>query len=566
MRLGSLLIAGLSASIIWTAAGCGLMNSLLGREQNPNQWLQQNQARIFEEQDVPDPEVEPFTHFAAGQLFEEQKKIPRAILQYRKAIDLNPKFIGAHNRLAICLDKIGQHAEAESTLRRAIKLNPKLAYLRNNLAFSLMAQKRWGDSERELRAVLQLKPNYQRARVNLGIVMSKLARREEAFQQFQMVLGDARAHYNIGLLDKSGGRYAQAAESFRDAIALEPNFKAAKIQLEKLRKIASVAPRELERQTAHVAPSLSAVATPVPPRQPPPVQTIRVAVEEQQDHEQQIVAAKLPTTPLPSEFPEQEDAVVETGVAPQAEPNISQMSIERATDTIGAGEIENHEPDFSWEVANVSARTPDAPVDRPIPAAKIEIPVTKTTVQAPAVALATPIPVQPQRFDPVPTAPPAESPEPTHREIEASTVPFLVYEEPCEVRDVRYSAAQPRYQHIPCVEDELVDQFLLGESGFDMTPNLATSVPQPALATNMDDHDAAARDKSDAWTPAEWRRFAREHHLASDGSNLPSVLMRLRGNWGKQWGPLHRPTVASAPAPTMPNPAAEIERSVTRAP
>lgn len=53
MKASSLLIAGLAASIICTAGGCGVVNSLLGREQNTNQWLQQNQSRIFQEKDVP---------------------------------------------------------------------------------------------------------------------------------------------------------------------------------------------------------------------------------------------------------------------------------------------------------------------------------------------------------------------------------------------------------------------------------------------------------------------------------------------------------------------------------
>lgn len=567
MKVGPLLIAGLAASIIGTAGGCGVVNSLLGREQSTNQWLQQNQARIFQEEDVPDPEIQPFTHFAAGQLLEGKKQIHRAIIQYRKALDLNPKFIGAHNRLAICLDKIGQHTEAERALRQAIKVDPKLAYLRNNLAFSLMAQRRWRDSERELRAALQLKPDYQRARVNLGIVMSRLARRDEAFQQFQMVLGDARAHYNIGLLDKAAGRYAQAAESFRNAIALEPNLTVAKIQLEKLRAIVVTAvPQELERQAGHVAPSRSVVATQVPLRQPPPVQTVRVAVHTQHDEEQDAVAAKSPTISLPRESHEQDDAVVETAVAAQAEPDISGMSIGRSEDPIFADEMEDNGADFSWEVADVSATVEGAVSDSPAPAAAVELPAPKTVAEVPTVVAVTTSPVQAQRSDPVPTAPAAETREPTHREIEAASLPFFTYEEPCEVRDVRRFAPRPERQITPCAEHELIDQFVLGESGFDLTPNLATSVPQPPLPANTDGHHAAARDKSYTWTVDEWRRFARGHHLATDGSNLPSVLMRLQGDLAKKWRPLHQPTGRSASAPTMPNPAAEIEWSVTRAP
>ena len=565
MKVGPLLIAVLAASIVGPAGGCGMMNSLLGREQSPSQWLQQHQAKMFEEDDVPEPKVKPFTHFAAGQLLEGMNEIHQAIIQYRKALDLNPKFIGAHNRLAICLDKIGQHTEAERALRRAIKVDPDLAYLRNNLAFSLMAQKRWRDSERELRTALQLQPDYQRARVNLGIVMSKLGRRDEAFQQFQMVLGDARAHFNMGLLDKAAGRYALAAESFRNAIALEPNLAAAKLQLEKLRVMASTAPRELEHQEGLVAPRGSVVVTRVPPGQPPSIQTVRAAFQTQPDEVHDAVAAVSPTTSLPSKSRTQRDTVHETVVAAQAEPDISGMSIDRAKDPIVVNEMEDNGTDFSWEVAELSVLAPDALSDSPAPAVAVEQPAPTTAAEAPTVVAVAPSPVQPQLSELVPTAPATEPPEPMHHEIEASPLPFLTYEEPCDVRDVRRYAPRPERGIAPCADDELIDQFVLGDSGFDMTPNLTTSVPQPVSAANME-RDDDPHDKFDAWTLDEWRRFARDHHLATDGSNLPSVLMRLRGDLAKQWPLPHRVAGASDPAPTMPNPAAEIELSVTRAP
>ncbi len=547
MRFRSFLIAVPAASLIWTAAGCGVVNSLLGREQNLNHWLQQNQARMFRETDEPDPKVEPFTHFAAGQLLEGKKQIHKAIIQYRKALDLNPKFIGAHNRLAICLDKIGQHTEAESALRRAIKVKPKLAYLWNNLAFSLMAQKRWRDAERELGTALQLKPDYQRARVNLGIVMSKLARRDEAFQQFQMVLGDARAYYNIGLLDKAGGRYAQAAESFRNAIVLEPKLTAAKIQLDKLRTMASAEAQRLERQAGHAAPNRSVVATQALPWQPAPVQTIRVAVPTQHDRER-------------------DDAVVERAVVAQAEPDLSGMSIGRPNDPVFAAETEHSGADFTWEVPDISAAAEGTVNNRPAAAVAVALPAQRTAAKARTLAAMTPRPVRAQLSDAVPTEPPADRSEPGYRESGSNSLPFLTYEEPCDVRDVGRSAPRPERRIALCAEDELIDQFVLGESGFDLTPNLATSVPQLTATANRDGHDAATRERPDASTLDEWQRFAWDHHLATDGRNLPNVLMRLQGDLAKNWRPPHQPSTDSAPVPTMPNPAAEIEWSVTRAP
>ncbi len=225
--------------------GCQTPDDRLAQQRTNNQWLQVNQAKSFQEEAGPEPDILPVTRFTAGRLFEQQKQTHRAILQYRKAVELNPQFTVAYNRLGICLDKIGQHADAERVFREAVRLAPELTYLRNNLAFNLMAQGRWQEAERELRTVLQLKPGYDRARVNLGIALSKQSLDDEAFEQFQMVLGEAVAHYNMGLMYKSEGKYAEATDSFRQAVAHEPKRIGAEDQLEQLRSLLSEAPQNM---------------------------------------------------------------------------------------------------------------------------------------------------------------------------------------------------------------------------------------------------------------------------------------------------------------------------------
>jgi hypothetical protein len=228
--------------------------------------------------------------------------------------------------------------------------------------------------------------------------------------------------------------------------------------------------------------------------------------------------------------------------------------------------MEDNGTDFSWEVAELSVLAPDALSDSPAPAVVVEQPAPKTAAEARTVVAVAPSSVQPQLSELVPTAPATEPPEPMHREIEASPLPFLTYEEPCDVRDVRRYAPRPERGIAACADDELIDQFVLGDSGFEMTPNLTASVPQPASTANAQERDAATRDMPEAWTLDKWRQFAREHHLATDGRNLPSVLMRLRGESAKKWNQPLRTAGASDPSPTMVNPAAEIEMSVTRAP
>ena len=138
------------------SSGCKSADGLFAREQATNHWLQKNQAKIFEPEVQHEPEILPVTHFAAGQLFEKQGQTERAIAQYRQAIELNPRFTSANNRLAICLDRVGLHHEAERALREGVRIEPTAAYLRNNLGFNLMAQGRWQEAEQQFRQALHM--------------------------------------------------------------------------------------------------------------------------------------------------------------------------------------------------------------------------------------------------------------------------------------------------------------------------------------------------------------------------------------------------------------------------
>ena len=220
-------------------SGCKSADGLFARERASNHWLQENQSTIFEPTSDREPEILPGTHFAAGQLFEKQGQTQRAIAQYQQAIGLDPEFTSAYNRLAICLDRVGLHNEAERVLREGVRIEPAAAYLRNNLGFNLMAQGRWQEAEQQFRQALRMNPDYQRARINLGVALNKQSLSDEAFTEFQVVLGGAFAHYNMGLLHKADGDYARAAESFRQALAGEPTLTAAKVQLERVRSLRS---------------------------------------------------------------------------------------------------------------------------------------------------------------------------------------------------------------------------------------------------------------------------------------------------------------------------------------
>ena len=197
-------------------------------------WLKADENAANSAGEVKDPSVLPRTHFAAGQLFEQQGELRRAIVQYQKAIAAGPDHVGAYNRLGVLFGRMGRHADAEQALRKAVELRPDWAFLRNNLAFEYMLQERWADAEAELRNAVRLQPQFARAHNNLAVTLFKQERYEEALQEFRQAVPEPDAYYNLGLMFRADGRLRDAADAFEQVISLAPQFTAAQTQLAQL--------------------------------------------------------------------------------------------------------------------------------------------------------------------------------------------------------------------------------------------------------------------------------------------------------------------------------------------
>jgi len=187
------------------------------------------------------PQVSAMTFFAHGHLLERSGNYERAVVQYRKALRLKSDFVGAHNRLGITLNKLGRHDEASEHFRQAIALRPDEAYLYNNLGFSLYLEKKYDQADEVLKHALELSPDFARARMNHAIVLAELGRYDAAYQELLKVGSRADACYNMGLMLTEGKRYQQAAQYLEAALAVRPDFDAARRQLREVGRLAAEA-------------------------------------------------------------------------------------------------------------------------------------------------------------------------------------------------------------------------------------------------------------------------------------------------------------------------------------
>ena len=180
------------------------------------------------------PKILPETHYAAARLLEEQGQFGKAMIQYRKAIAVNHKYVAAYHRLGMLLSKVGRHELAVEMLRQAVALKPDEAILRNNIGFEMMFLEQWTLAKEHFIKAIELNPRLARAHVNLGLVLSKLGEFDQALESFQAVLPEADAYYNLGLIYRGQKRYEDAVRAFEHVLKCNPKFTAAQMQLAEL--------------------------------------------------------------------------------------------------------------------------------------------------------------------------------------------------------------------------------------------------------------------------------------------------------------------------------------------
>jgi type IV pilus assembly protein PilF len=119
-----------------------------------------------------------------------------AIERLQRALAQDPRLVEAHSTIAVAYDQIGNLEEAETHFRRATQLAPTNGAAANSYAVFLCRQNRWTDAE----------PYFRRAAADLTYATPEVALT------------------NAGVCARSAGADEDAAESFRAALARNPRY------------------------------------------------------------------------------------------------------------------------------------------------------------------------------------------------------------------------------------------------------------------------------------------------------------------------------------------------------
>ena len=168
----------------------------------------------------------PAVHVTIGLLNAAVGKNDLALQEFRKALDMNPRDVGAIVGMAEVYEHMSQSAEAEANLKRAIALRPD--YWGGHLALAMFydRQKRVPESIAELQRVIDLTPDNPTAYSNLGAVYMEAedpksdSAAEAAFKKSIQLVPNYAAYANLGYLFFTEKRYADAVQAFRQALSL----------------------------------------------------------------------------------------------------------------------------------------------------------------------------------------------------------------------------------------------------------------------------------------------------------------------------------------------------------
>ncbi len=142
----------------------------------------------------------------------------QAILNFKKAIDIEPEFSEAHNNLGVCLMNLGEFKKACSSYEYSIKINPNQFEGFYNLARSLQQLNQDEEAIKNYKQTIINKPDFAPAYNNLGNIFDKIENYEDAIKYYEQATKlnpDYHvAQYNLANTYKTIGRYDKAIEKY----------------------------------------------------------------------------------------------------------------------------------------------------------------------------------------------------------------------------------------------------------------------------------------------------------------------------------------------------------------
>lgn len=168
----------------------------------------------------------PAVRISASRMYAGTGKHDEAIAELTKAIELQPASDEAHRLRARSYTELGRHNDAVKAYLRAIELQPNYWRSYSSLGVLYYNRGQYAEAALQFQRITELAPDNSWGFANLGAAYHKNGDTTRALENYKRALDISptdTAYSNIGTIHFDEGRYAEAAEAYRKASALNPS-------------------------------------------------------------------------------------------------------------------------------------------------------------------------------------------------------------------------------------------------------------------------------------------------------------------------------------------------------
>jgi tetratricopeptide (TPR) repeat protein len=178
----------------------------------------------------------PKLRMAYAQMQEKQGNLPEARSAYTQLLAEDRKSVEALIGMARVDQLAGHTTDAEQGYLKAIKVAPKSPVANCALGQFYSDQKKWDQSVAAFQSAVQSTPNNIECRHQLAVALAKSGKIEQSLPHFAKTVGEAEAHYNVGLLLHDKGDLAAAETHFLAAATQNPQLSQVQYWLDEIRR------------------------------------------------------------------------------------------------------------------------------------------------------------------------------------------------------------------------------------------------------------------------------------------------------------------------------------------
>jgi tetratricopeptide (TPR) repeat protein len=174
------------------------------------------------------PQSEKQRYLKSGIQYLQKGKYEEAILQFRNALKLDPRYADAYYQLAQAYESEHDYNSAYNAIRQAVALDANRVDLRLSLAEIYVLGRQYANAEEEATLVLKKDPNSAAAYRVLASAQLAEGKKEAAIAAFlklmQLKPEDLTTYGSAGIVEMSLNKNVDAEKHFRAAVDRGPHF------------------------------------------------------------------------------------------------------------------------------------------------------------------------------------------------------------------------------------------------------------------------------------------------------------------------------------------------------